>query len=279
MEDQKSIQYMLLAGFFFALMNISVKLVSHLPTMEVVLFRSVISLLASYAILRKQNIPVFGNNKKLLIARGIAGCLGLVGSFYTLQNIPLASAVTINYTAPLFTTILGIFMVKQYVKPIQFLFFGMAIAGVLMMKGFDSRISNFDLAVGLMSALFAAIAYNIIAKIKTSEHPLVIIFYFPLITIPFVGIYSIFDWKTPQGIDWFYLLLVGILTQLAQYYMTLSYQTANLSKVSSLTYLGVVYALGIGFFFFEETYSLYSLLGIGLIILAILFNMRVKTSK
>ncbi|WP_185263917.1 EamA family transporter, partial [Elizabethkingia anophelis] len=102
---------------------------------------------------------------------------------------------------------------------------------------------------------------------------------FPLITIPFVGIYSIFDWKTPQGIDWFYLILVGILTQLAQYYMTLSYQTANLSKVSSLTYLGVVYALGIGFFFFEETYSLYSLLGIGLIILAILFNMRVKTSK
>ena len=104
---------MLLAGFFFALMNISVKLVSHLPTMEVVLFRSVFSLVASYAILKKQNIPVFGNNKKLLIARGIAGCLGLVGSFYTLQNIPLASAVTINYTAPLFTTILGIFMVPR----------------------------------------------------------------------------------------------------------------------------------------------------------------------
>jgi len=276
-EDKKSIQYMLLAGFFFALMNISVKLVSHLPTMEVVLFRSIVSLIASYIILKKQNIPVLGNNKKLLIARGIAGCLGLVGSFYTLQNIPLASAVTINYTAPLFTTILGIFMVKQKVKPIQFLFFGMAIAGVLIMKGFDTRISNLDLMIGLLSALFAAFAYNIIAKIKTSEHPLVIIFYFPLITIPFAGIYTIFNWQMPQGIDWIYLLFVGILTQFAQYYMTLSYQTANLSKVSSLTYLGVVYALGIGFFFFEESYNMYALFGIGLIMLAILFNLRVKT--
>ncbi|MFD1166716.1 DMT family transporter [Sphingobacterium daejeonense] len=279
MEENKSIQYMLLAGFFFALMNVCVKFVSHLPTLEVVLFRSVISLVASYVILKKKHIPILGKNKKLLIARGIAGCLGLIGTFYTLQNIPLASAVTINYTAPLFTAILGIFVVKQKVRPIQFVFFGLAIAGVLMLKGFDYRISNFDLAVGLFAAIFSAIAYNIIAKIKTTEHPLVIIFYFPLITIPFVGIYSIFNWQMPQGMDWIYLLLVGILTQLAQYYMTLSYQRANLSKVASLTYLGVIYALGFGFLFFNETYNLYSLIGIGLIIIAIILNMTVKSSK
>jgi drug/metabolite transporter (DMT)-like permease len=83
----------------------------------------------------------------------------------------------------------------------------------------------------------------------------------------------------PQGMDWIYLLLVGILTQLAQYYMTLSYQRANLSKVASLTYLGVIYALGFGFLFFNETYNLYSLIGIGLIIIAIILNMTVKTSK
>ncbi len=270
---------MLLAGFFFALMNVCVKFVSHLPTLEVVLFRSVISLVATYVILKQKRIPLLGTNKKLLIARGIAGCLGLIGSFYTLQNIPLASAVTINYTAPLFTAVLGIFIVKQPVRPIQFLFFGLAIAGVLMLKGFDTRISNLDLIIGLLAALFAAIAYNIIAKIKTSEHPLVIIFYFPLITIPFVGIYSIFHWQMPQGMDWFYLLLVGILTQLAQYYMTLSYQTANLSKVASLTYLGVVYALGFGYLLFDESYNIYSILGIVFIIMAILLNMKVKTTS
>ena len=270
---------MLLAGFFFALMNVCVKFVAHLPTLEVVLFRSVISFVASLVILKKQHVPIFGNNKKLLIARGIAGCLGLIGTFYTLQNIPLASAVTINYTAPLFTAILGIFIVKQKVRPIQFLFFGLAIVGVLMLKGFDNRISNLDLLIGILAALFSAIAYNIIAKMRTTEHPLVIIFYFPLITIPFVGVYTIFNWQMPQGMDWVYLLLVGVLTQLAQYYMTLSYQRANLSKVASLTYLGVVYALGFGFFFFDETYNLYSLLGIAVIIIAIILNMNIKTKS
>ncbi|MGJ1203767.1 DMT family transporter [Sphingobacterium lactis] len=279
MEENKSVQYMLLAGLFFALMNVCVKFVAHLPTLEVVFFRSVISLVATYVILKKDKIPLFGNNKKLLIFRGIAGCLGLIGSFYTIQHIPLGSAVTINYLSPLFTAILGIFVVKQKVRPIQFLFFALALSGVLMLKGFDSRISTLDLVIGLLAALFAAIAYNIIAKLKTSEHPLVIIFYFPLVTLPVVGIYCLFNWQMPQGWDWFYLLLVGILTQLAQYYMTLSYQRANLSKVASLTYLGVVYALGFGYFLFDETYTLYSILGIVLILIAILLNMRVKPAR
>ena len=70
-----------------------------------------------------QKIYVFGNNKGLLVVRGVVGSIGLITFFYTLQNIPLASAVTIQYLSPIFTTILGIFLVKEKVKPIQFVFF------------------------------------------------------------------------------------------------------------------------------------------------------------
>jgi len=273
-EEKDSIKYMLLAGLFFALMNVCVKYVSHIPTVEVVFFRSVFSLVASYVILKRDNIPVFGNNKPLLILRGVAGCIGLVGSFYTLQHIPLASAVTINYLSPFFTAILGIFIVKQPVKPIRYLYFGLAIAGVIMLKGFDPRISTLDLVIGLTAALFAGLAYNIISKLKTSEHPLVIIFYFPLITLPFVGVYTLMHWENPQGWDWAVLLLIGIFTQIAQYYMTLSYQRANLAKVASLNYLGVVYALVFGYFLFQETFSEYALLGIVVILTAVILNIR-----
>jgi drug/metabolite transporter (DMT)-like permease len=72
--------------------------------------------------------------------------------------------------------------------------------------------------------------------------------------------------------DWFYLLLIGILSQIAQYYMTLSYQTANLAKVASLNYLGVIYALGFGYIFFDETFNTMSLLAIVLIILGVVLN-------
>lgn len=264
---------MLLAGFFFAIMNVCVKFVSHLPTLEVVLFRSVFSFVVTYYYLRKNNIPPLGNNIPALTMRGIAGCLGLVGSFYTLQHIPLASAVTINYLSPFFTAILGIFIVKQKVRPIQFLYFTLSIAGVFMLKGFDLRLSTLDVAIGLAAAFFAGLAYNMISRSKGSEHPLVVIFYFPLLTIPVVGILSIFDWKTPIGIDWFYLLLIGICTQIAQYYMTLSYQTANLAKVASLNYLGVIYALGFGYIFFQETFNAMSFLAILIILVGVFLNL------
>jgi len=268
----RSFQFMLLAGVFFAVMNVCVKYVAHLPTLEVVLFRSVFSFVVTYYMLRRQHIPPLGNNKPVLLWRGIAGCLGLIGSFYTLQHIPLASAVTINYLSPFFTAILGIFIVKQKIRPIQYFYFLLSIFGVVLLKGFDFRIGTLDIFIGLGAAFFSGLAYNMIAKTKNSEHPLVIIFYFPLLTIPVAGIYSIFYWVTPIGADWIFLLLIGIFTQLAQYYMTLAYQTANLAKVASLNYLGVVYALGFGYIFFQETFSTMSLLAIIIILIAVFLN-------
>ncbi len=270
---------MLIAGFSFAIMNVFVKLVSHLPTMEVVFFRAVFSFLATYLILKKMKIPVLGHRKNLLFYRGVAGCLGLIGSYYTLQNIPLASAVTLNYLSPLFTALMGIFLVQQKLKPVQFLFFALALAGVVLIRGFDPRVTFLDVCVGLGAAFFAGLAYNIIAMLKTAEHPLVIMFYFPMVTLPITAIYCLFHWEMPQGTDWLYLLFIGIMTQIAQYYMTRSYQTANLAKVSILNYLGVVYALLAGYFLFDETYNVLSLLGILVIIGAVLLNVFFARGK
>src|SRR5690606_25780521 len=156
-----------------------VKFLPHLPAVGNVFFRSLISLLFTYLFLKRANVPLFGNNKKLLVMRGLSGSIGLILFFFTLQNIPLASAVTIQYLSPIFTAILGIYLVKEKVRPIQFLYFGLAFGGVVMIEGFHPRISPTYLIIGVASAFFAGLAYNIIRKLKQSEHPLVIVFYFP----------------------------------------------------------------------------------------------------
>lgn len=271
-----SVQSMLLAGIFFALMNVSVKFIPHIPAIEIILFRSLFSLIFSYAILKQQKVPVFGNNKKLLVLRGVVGSVGLITFFYTLQKIPLASAVTIQYLSPIFTTILGIFLVKEKVKPIQFLFFAISFAGVLVVQGFDSRVNLFYAAIGVTSAIFSGLAYNVIRKLKNTEHPLVIIFYFPLVTLPIATVVSYFTWVQPVGWDWAILLWIGICTQTAQYFMTVAYQNANVAKVSSMTYLGLLYALFFGFLLFGETFGTMSYVGMGLVLLGILLNLRVK---
>lgn len=271
-----SVQSMLVSGVFFALMNVSVKFIPDIPAIEIILFRSLFSLIFSFLVLKQLGVSVFGNNKKLLIIRGIVGSIGLISFFYTLQKIPLASAVTMQYLSPIFTTILGIFLVKERVKPIQFLFFGISFAGVLVLQGFDTRVNLLYGSIGVVSALFSGLAYNVIRKLKNTEHPLVIIFYFPLVTLPVASIVSYFTWVQPIGWDWAILLWIGICTQAAQYFMTVAYQNANVSKVSSLGYLGILYALFFGFVFFGETFGTMSYVGMGLVLAGILLNLREK---
>ncbi|AMQ57296.1 DMT family transporter [Algoriphagus sanaruensis] len=267
---------MLLAGIFFALMNVSVKFIPHIPAIEIILFRSIFSLIFSYLVLKKQGVNVFGNNKPMLILRGIVGSISLITFFYTLQHIPLASAVTMQYLSPIFTSVLGIFIVKERVKPIQFLYFAISFGGVLVLQGFDTRVDWVFALIGISSGLFSGLAYNIIRKLRTSEHPLVVIFYFPLVTLPVAGVVSFFTWVQPEGWDWILLLWIGICTQSAQYFMTLAYQNANVAKISSLSYLGIIYALIFGFFIFGETFQMLSFFGMALVLLGIVLNLKVK---
>jgi drug/metabolite transporter (DMT)-like permease len=227
-------------------------------------------------VLSHKKIPLFGNNKLSLVARGVVGSISLILFFYTLQRIPLASAVTMQYLSPIFTTILGIFILKEKVRARQFIYFGLAFSGVLLIQGVDPRVDGLSAILGLISALASGIAYNLIRKLKGKEHPMVIIFYFPLVTLPIASVLMYFDWVTPMGWDWLILLWIGFCTQNAQYFMTLAYQSGNVSRISSLSYLGVVYALIFGFLLFGETFPIPAYLGMALVFIGILLNLRVK---
>lgn len=267
---------MLLSTLFFALMNVCVKLVPHIPAMEVILFRSAISLVISYVALRRQQVSVWGNNRGLLIMRGLTGSTALVLFFNTLQNLPLATAATIQYLSPIFTTILGVFLVKEKVKPWQWVFFAISFAGIIVIEGLDATADSLYVWMGVGSALFSGLAYSSIRRLNTREHPLVIVFYFPLVALPIAGIYSAFNWVQPEGWDWAILLLVGLFTQLGQYYMTMSYQAEEISKVANLNYIGIIYALALGFILFDEHFELATYVGMGLVLVGVVLNVRYK---
>ncbi len=267
---------MLMASFFFSTMNVLVKLLPHIPAVEIILFRSVISFLLSYFFLRRKKVPVMGNNKKLLILRGAAGAISLTLYFITLQNIPLASAVTLHYLAPIFTTVLGIFIAKEQVYWKQWLCFAISFAGIVVIEGVDTRVSALYMVLGMFAGIFAGLAYNIIRKLKTSENPLVIVFYFPLVTAPLAAIYTSFNWVSPQGMEWVVLLSIGVLTQIAQYFMTVAYQSDELSKIANINYIGIIYALGYGYVLFGETYSVLAYLGMGMVIVGVMLNVYFK---
>lgn len=269
---------MLIATFLFSLMVVGVKLVPEIPAIEIIFFRSLVSLTMSVGVLRWKKVSIWGNNRKWLIARGLVGAASLILYFITIQHIPLASAATIQYTSPIFTALIGIFLVKEKVKPVQWIFFAGALAGVFMVQGFDERVSFQYMVYGMISALCAGTAYNIIRKLNTKEHPLVIVFYFPLIALPISGIYSLFNWVTPEGwFQWVVLIMIGVLTQFAQFYMTKAYQTEVVSKIAILKYIGIIYALVFGFLIFDEHFNFLSYTGMAVVLISVILNIWYKS--
>lgn len=270
---------MLISTFSFSLMQICVKFLHHLPTHELILFRSIISLVLCLGFLLPNKIHPIGVNKKFLILRGVFGVTALSLFFITVQNIPLASAVTIQYLSPIFTAIIAIFLLGEKMKKVQWLFFLVAFAGVAMLKGFDDRVSNMYLLFGVLSAFFAGAAYNCIRKVKDTDHPVVVVLYFPMVATPIMAVLCFFDWVQPVGWDWLLIILLGIFTQIGQVFMTKALQAEEANLVASLKYLGSLYALIYGYFIFDETYGLLSLLGIVLVLFGVILNVRFKSKQ
>lgn len=263
---------MLYGTLAFAFMQVCVKFVMDVPVHQIILIRSLVSLIISFTLIKMLRMPILGNNYKFLFLRGFFGMIALTLFFLTIQNMPLASAVTIGYLSPIFTAIFAVFILKEKLKLFQVGFFLVSFGGVLVLSGFDERINTLYLLTGIGSAVFAGLAYNCIRLLKDTDHPYVVVLYFPLVSIPVMGIWSLFDWYSPTPHDWFFLLLTGVFTQIGQVYMTRALQAELAGKVTSLKYIGTIYALGFGVFLFGESYSVFNIIGIALVISGVILN-------
>ncbi len=273
----KGVLLMLTASLAFGLMNISVKMVSHLHVSEVVFYRAIVQIILSLSVLLYLKQSPFGKNTKMLFLRGLFGSLGLVGYFYSLQVMPLGNAIVIYYLSPILTTLLAFILGDEKVGKFQWLFFAISFLGVVVVNGFSNNITLIGILAGFGGAFFSAFAYNTIRRLKGKENPNVVVFYFPLVTLPLSLIYPITNptvWRIPVGNEWMWLLLTGISTQIGQFFMTRAYQEDATSKVSAVSYVGVIWATAASVFLFSESYSLFQYLGIILVLLGMILNIR-----
>ncbi len=275
----KGIKHMLVAGIFFSLMNVGVKYLDNIPAIEIVFFRSLVTLVISAVMIRRLGISFLGNNKVVLFLRGFFGVIALSLYFLCLQNMPLASAVTIMQLSPVFTTILAIFILKERVKLPQWAFFLISFLGVALIKGFDPDMPLLYFVLAIFSAFISALAYNMVRKLKDSDHPLVVVFYFPLVAMPVAGLMTYFVWVQPEPIEWLILIGIGIATQIAQVNMTKALQMEEVGKVSIVRYLTIVYAIIIGYVFFKDDYGWITLLGISFVVFGVILNLWYTQQK
>ena len=199
--------------------------------------------------------------------------------FAALKELQTGAAVSLRYISPIFAMFFAMFFLKEKIKPIQWLFILIAFFGILLMKGFGNVMSNIGVLLILASALCSGFVFIIIRKIGKADHPVVIVHYFMLFSAILTGCISIFYWKTPVGIEWLLLGCLGIFGYVGQLYMTKGFRMGQVNSIAPLKYLEVIFTMVFGVFFLNEKYTLWTVLGILLILLGLILNSLFKKQQ
>ena len=277
MDLKRAILFMVLSTIAFTGMNGLLKYLTHYSGYQLVFFRSVGSLFFTFGFLLSKGIPILGTNRKLLMLRGLLGSTSMLLFFIAVHYMPIGSAVALRYIAPIFAAIFAILYLKEKVKPIQWIFFIIAFTGVLVLKGFDDDIAPIGLFLVLLASVFSGMVYIVIRKIGMKEHPVVIVNYFMCIATVIGGVLCIFDWTPIKGADLLLLLSLGVFGYFGQVFMTKAFQMGETSIIAPIKYIEVVFAIIVGVAFLGETYSLWSFVGMALIISGLLLNLWYKS--
>ena len=269
------IRAMAIGAWWFALMGLLVKLAGRrLPSSQIVLVRAAITLSLSYWGVRQAQIPsIFGRQRRLLLTRGVLGAIGINCFYYSLVHLPLGEATLIQYTNPIFATILAALWVGERVRTGEILCLATAMLGVIFITRpaalFGAAAATFahrDVTIALFGAICSGAAYAAVRKMGSSEHPSVIVFYLPLVTFPVAIPFAASNWLMPTSTEWLILLGVGIATQLAQVYMTKGLQAESAVRATTTGYLQIVFAGAWGALVLRERPSPWTLLGAAVIV-------------
>lgn len=267
-------RYMAAAAFFFSVMSLLVKLAGQrLPTQEVVLARSSVGAFLSYVVLRSRGVSPWGNRKGLLLVRALLGYGALSCFFYALVHLPLADATVIQYTNPVFTALLAAVLLSERLRGRDVALVLLSLVGVVLMArpgflfgGLEERLDPVAAGIALLGAVLSAGAYVAVRRLGATEDPLVIVFYFALLsTVGAVPLTAV-DAVLPTTGEWVALAGIGVITQLAQVFMTKGLRLEAAGRAMAVGYMQIVFAAVWGMLFFAEFPDLWGVAGALLIV-------------
>lgn len=262
---------MLVAAFLFACMSVLVKLsASHFTSIELVFYRSLMGVAIIGLFVRHNRLTLRTGHLKTHFSRGLTGLISLLMFFYCITELPLATAISLNYTWPLFMVLFSIIILKEQLHwPVIFAL-AIGFIGVIFLLRPTLHEDHWLAAfLGLASGFFAAIAYLNVRQLgNLGESEWRVVFYFTLICTLITGSWLLFSATSPVTQQNIHLLIgIGITATLAQLAMTRAYRTGTTLVVSSLGYTTILFAGIWGILIWNEILPPVAWLGMGLIIL------------
>jgi drug/metabolite transporter (DMT)-like permease len=275
-KNQLGFLYMFLSVCTFSIMDLLVKWSSDYPTGEVLFFRGFFGLLPTYFLIPKNKLRTFYTTErsKEHLFRCLMGLMALIAIVVALRELPLAVVVSLSYAAPLFITVLSIFLLSEKVGIFRWLAVLIGFIGVIIIAEPGFKGMNYLYFLPLIFCIGMAFVTITIRKLSTTE-PIWLISIFFTITISIAGLVTIpMGWKMPNFQDFILLALIGVTGGSANLFLTQSYKLSEVSLVAPLKYLALVFAIFFGYFIWNEIPTIKTLIGASLVVLASLIIFR-----
>lgn len=279
MEDKKisdrakGIFFIILSAFGFALMSAFIKLSGDLPNFQKVFFRNLVAAIVALALIIKNKGSMIGKkeNRALLLWRSIFGTIGIIFNYYAIDKLVLSDANMLNKISPFLVVIFCALFLKEKINFKQIGAIIVAFIGALFIikPSFDVRVVPY--IIGILSAVFAALAYTFVRMIGKKEESYTIVFFFSTFSLLAVLPVFLIVYQSMTMYQLGCLILSGIAASLGQFGITLAYRYAPAKEISIFDYSNIIFSALLSIFLFGIYPDKYSVIGYMIIFAAALY--------
>jgi drug/metabolite transporter (DMT)-like permease len=267
------------SAFFFSLMAALVKVAGELPLFEIIFARSVVVAVLSGGVLVGRGFDLQSAEKRLLLLRGVLGFASLSCFYYAIVRLPLADALVIQFTNPVFTALVAALLLDEHIGLIETLLVLASLGGVVIVArpallfGGEGALDPVAVGVGLLGAILSASAYVTVRRLR-EEPPMLIVFYFAAVSALLAAPLVLRDPVVPAGWMWLALAALGLTTHLGQVFVTWGFRLERAGRAAAVGYLQIVFGAGWGWLLFRETPDPWTWVGAVVIVASTLALLR-----
>lgn len=263
-RKNKGICCIVLSAFFFAIMNLCVRLSGDIPSIQKSFFRNFVAMLFAAAILWKERpkLTLDSTSKRYLFCRSVFGTVGILCNFYAVDHLVLADASMLNKMSPFFAIIFGVLILMEQVSLFQGGCVVAAFIGALFVVKPTGDLASFPALIGLLGGLTAGLAYTFVRALgqRGVQGPIIVFIFSAfscVVTLP----YLLFAYHPMALGQLCILLLAGLAAAGGQFSITAAYCCAPAREISVYDYSQIPFSALLGFFIFRQIPDVFSWLG------------------
>lgn len=258
---------MALAALFFAFTDVLIKFVSPLlTTIEIAFFRFLIGGIILWPLISSTRTSLKGNHSWILLARGLSGFLCFFFFLKSIAMIPVANAVVLAYTFPMFTALFSFLLFKEPVRAKEIILIGVGLIGIYVLIDPRSEFNNMGCIFGLLAGFFSGLTVVLIRKLRETNGPLIISFYYSLVGATLSFPFFVKGFRMPNLQQILLLILISLIFLGAQLLMTQGFKSCKALGGSVILMSEVVFVAIAGIVIFKDSISTRFLTGAFLVV-------------